>query len=126
MMRGKAIRLFELLVIAAVVLGMHRLVRADALGTIEGSVTTKAGTAITGASVTLNGCTSRTVTTDGSGHWTAANLPACKYNITATATGFMVAGGTVTLTAGGSASLALSLVQVARKDPPKIEKKPEP
>ncbi|HET9988284.1 MAG TPA: carboxypeptidase-like regulatory domain-containing protein, partial [Kofleriaceae bacterium] len=130
MMRGKTVKLFELLVIAAVVLGFRALSHADALGTIEGTVVTKGGAAISGASVTLSGCSTRTVSTDGSGHFSAANLPACKYTITATATGFAAAGSSVTLAAGASTSVRLSLVQLAKapdaKDEKKTDKKPEP
>jgi Ca-activated chloride channel homolog len=127
MMRGKTVKLLELLVIACVVLGMRQLSMADPLGSIEGTITTKGGGAISGASVTVasNKCGSRTVTTDGSGHFIASGLAACTYNVTATATGFMVAGGSVTLAAGATSSLSLSLVQVARDDKnmPKVEGK---
>jgi len=124
MMRGKTVKLLELLVIAVVVLGLRALSHADGVGTIEGTVLTKGGAAISGASVTIAGCARRTVSTDGSGHFSAANLPACKYTITATATGFAAGGSTVTLAAGASASLSLSLVQIAKPaDPPKDEKK---
>jgi len=106
MMRGKTVKLLELLVIAVVVLGLRALSHADGVGTIEGTVLTKGGAAITGASVTIAGCARRTVSTDGSGHFSAANLPACKYTITATATGFAASGSTVTLAAGASAAVS--------------------
>jgi Ca-activated chloride channel homolog len=126
MMRGKTVKLFELLVIAAVVLGFRALSHADGLGTIEGTVLTKGGAAISGASVTIAGCATRTVSTDGSGHFSAANLPACKYTITATATGFTAAGTSVTLAAGAMSSVKLSLVQIAKPaDPPKQDVKAE-
>lgn len=127
MMRGKTVKLLELLLIACVVLGMRQLSMADPLGSIEGTITMKGGSGISGASVTVasNKCGSRTVTTDGSGHFIASGLVACTYNVTATATGFMVAGGSVTLAAGATSSLSLSLVQVARDDKnvPKVEAK---
>ncbi|MEP6863416.1 MAG: von Willebrand factor type A domain-containing protein [Deltaproteobacteria bacterium] len=113
MMRGKTVKLFELLVIAAVMLGFRALSHADGLGTIEGTILTKGGGAISGASVTIAGCTTRTVSTDGSGHFSAMNLPACKYTVTATATGFAAAGASVMLAAGASRSVHLSLVQIA-------------
>ena len=123
MIRRKTVKLLELLVIAMVVLGLRALSHADGVGTIEGTVLTKGGTAIQGASVTIAGCTRRTVSTDGSGHFSAANLPACKYTITATATGFAAAGASVTLAAGKSASVSLGLVQLAKPaDSPKHEK----
>ena len=123
MIRRKTVKLLELLVIAMVVLGLRALSHADGVGTIEGTVLTKGGTAIQGASVTIAGCTTRTVSTDGSGHFSAANLPACKYTITATATGFAAAGASVTLVAGKSASVSLGLVQLAKpSDSPKHEK----
>ena len=129
MMRRKTVKLLELLVIACVVLGMRQLSMAEPLGSIEGTITTKAGTGISGASVTVasNKCGTRTVTTDGSGHFIASGLAPCTYNVTATATGFMVAGGSVTVAAGANSSLSLSLVQVARDGKnmptPKGEKK---
>lgn len=124
MMRGKTVKLIELFLIACVLLGMRQLSMADPLGSIEGTITTKGGTGIAGASVTVAGksCGSRTVTTDGSGHFSASGLAACTYNVTATAPGFMVAGGRVTIAAGATGSLSLSLVQVARdeKNMPKL------
>ena len=123
MIRRKTVKLLELLVIAVVVLGLRALSHADGVGTIEGTVLTKGGTAIQGASVTIAGCTTRTVSTDGSGHFSAANLPACKYTITATAAGFAAAGARVTLAAGKSASVSLGLVQIAKPtDSPKHDK----
>jgi Ca-activated chloride channel homolog len=118
MMRGKTVKLLELLVIACVVLGLRQLAVAEPLGSIEGTITMKGGSGISGASVTVasNKCGSRTVTTDGSGHFIASGLAACTYNVTATATGFMVAGGSVSLAAGATSSLSLSLVQVARDE----------
>ncbi len=115
MMRGKTVKLLELLVIAAFVLGLRQLAHADPLGSIEGEIASQSGTAISGATVRISGagaCGSRTVTTDGSGHFAAAGLPACRYAVTASATGFMVAGTQVTVTAGSAAKLSLALVQI--------------
>ncbi|HEY6035743.1 MAG TPA: von Willebrand factor type A domain-containing protein, partial [Kofleriaceae bacterium] len=123
MMRRKTVKLLELLVIAVVVLGLRALSHAGGLGSIGGTVLTKGGAAINGASVTIAGCTTRTVSTDAGGHFSAANLPACKYTITATATGFTAAGSTITLREGAAAVVQLSLVQVARPADPKKEKK---
>jgi Ca-activated chloride channel family protein len=125
MMRGKTVKLLELLVIAAVVLGFRALSLADPLGTIEGTVLTKSGTAISGASVTVAGCTTRTVSTDASGHFSAGSLPACKYTVTATATGFAAAGSSVTLGAGATSSVQLSLVQIAKTPDAKLKKENE-
>ncbi|MEO8552894.1 MAG: von Willebrand factor type A domain-containing protein [Kofleriaceae bacterium] len=127
MIRRKSVKLLELLVIAAVMLGVRQLAQADALGTIEGTVTLKSGGGIAGASVTIAGdkaCGSRTVTTDGSGHFAASGLLACRYTITATAAGYTAAGSAVQLAAGGKGSVALHLVQIA-KPTDKAEKAPE-
>ncbi len=135
MIRRKTVKLFELLVITAVVLGLRQLAGADALGTIEGTITAQAGTSIAGASVTIRGsgatCGHRTVSTDGSGHFAATGLPACRYTITATAPGFMAAGAVVHLASGATGAVALSLVQVAkapehRPPPPPRDLKPRP
>ncbi len=116
MIRGKTFNLLELLVIAAFVLGIRQLVDADPLGGIEGNVASQSGTAISGATVTIRGtaktCGSRTVTTDGSGHYAVTGLPACTYAVTASAAGFVVAGSQVTIAAGGTASLSLALVKI--------------
>lgn len=129
MIRGKSVKLLELLVIALVVLGFRELAHADALGTIEGTVTMKGGGGISGASVTIAGagtCGSRTVTTDGSGHFAASGLVACRYTITATATGFTAAGSAIQLAAGAKSSVALALVQMAKPTEVTATKKPEP
>jgi Ca-activated chloride channel family protein len=131
MKRGNPAKLFELLVIVAVVLGFRALSSADVMGTIEGTVTTQAGTAISGATVTIAGTgtckVSRTVTTNAAGQFLAGGLPSCTYAITAAATGFM-AGGTTTTLGDRRALVSLVLAPVGKQEEPKHEKpdvKPE-
>ena len=120
MIRDTTVKRLERWVIAVLVLGLCQLALAEPaaglMGGIEGTIASQTGTPISGASVAIRGaastCGSRIVTTDGGGHFSATGLPACVYAVTASATGFMVAGRQVTVTAGGTASLALTLVQV--------------
>ncbi|MFT3694876.1 MAG: von Willebrand factor type A domain-containing protein [Kofleriaceae bacterium] len=122
-MRRRPNKVFELFVIAVLLLGIHSLVIADPLGTISGTISMKGGGGISGATVTLtSSCETRAVTTDASGSFTASNLPACTYIVSASAPGYAEAGMSVKLAAGatGHASFAL-LTQT--KPTQKVEKK---
>ena len=84
MRRAKAVKLFELLVITAVVLIVRAVsVYADALGTIEGQINNNTGAALSGAHVAVT-CKSTnkmatTLTAEGvptarGGQWAAATV----------------------------------------------------
>ncbi|HEY0253804.1 MAG TPA: von Willebrand factor type A domain-containing protein, partial [Kofleriaceae bacterium] len=97
------------MLIAALLLSFHALVAADPLGTISGTVTMQGGGGIAGASVTLSSpCGNRTVTTDGSGAFTATGLQACVYTVTASSGGAS-ASTRIVLAAGASTSISIAM-----------------
>ena len=79
--------MFAALVLVGIV---PRNALAQNVGTIRGTVTDPSAAVVPGAKViaTGNGVT-RTVTSDGQGHYTVANLPPGKYNVRADANGFV-------------------------------------
>lgn len=66
-------------------------------GNVTGQVVNGSGAAVSGATITAQGIST---TTDTSGNYTLANLPAGTTTITASATGFANATASVTVTAG--------------------------
>jgi len=79
-------------------------------GSITGSVTdAEDGSPIAGAAVTDG---TRTATTDASGKYTIANVPAGSYEVTASKEGYHSSSLTVTVLSGSSAVANLSLTQV--------------
>jgi Ca-activated chloride channel family protein len=118
MHRRRPSKLFELFVILAVVLGVRAL-RAENLATIEGDIVTQSGTPISGATVLVMGTSLKKVaSTDGSGHFAISGLPAGSYRVSATANGFATGVTSVTVAAGGSASVKLALAAKAAQKKP--------
>lgn len=68
-------------------------------GTVKGTVVDSSGTGLSGVTVNADGVTA---TTDSTGSYTLANLPAGSATITASATGFANGSQTVTVTAGST------------------------
>ncbi len=130
MRRGRPTKLFELIVILAVVFGIRAASRADALASLQGTVRSAAGVAISGASVTAScGSTTRTTTADSSGAFTIGGLPEGSCTVTVTAAGFANAASKVTVSAKAVATVRLALaprVTVVTKTDPKVVAKPEP
>jgi Ca-activated chloride channel family protein len=129
MQRRKRDKLVDLILIAAVVLGVTRLRSyAEALGTVEGTVVTAGGGAISGASVSVDGDhVHRTASTDGSGHFSIGGLAAGNYTLTAAAPGYTAARAPVAILAGVTATVKLSLAAQPKTEVPKAdEKKPDP
>lgn len=117
MHRGKPSKLFELLVIMALVLGVRALSSADSLGSIQGTI--KGGAA---ASVSVVcGAVSRSATTDANGNFSITGLPAGTCKLTASALGMKTTITTVTVSASSAATVHLVLARVAR-----TETRPEP
>jgi len=123
--RRPSTKLFELFVFLAIVFGIRTVTHADALGSITGTVTSGVSP-ISGASVTAAcGTFRRTATADAGGNFTIASVPAGRCRVTATAPGYQVRVTSVTVAAGGTASVKLALAKaaVAPRDP---TPKPEP
>jgi Ca-activated chloride channel family protein len=100
--------------------------RADALGSIEGTVTA-GGAALSGASVSISGNhLHRSASTDGSGHFAVGGLPAGTYTVAAAASGYQAARTSVAVSAGGTAAIALSLTAVKPKETAPADKSPAP
>ncbi len=103
------------LVIALVVaLAVGLSSRAQVVGgTISGTVADSSGALIPGATVLIHNTdtgTQRTLTTDGTGRFSAPSVPVGSYAVTATATGFAEYKRTgIELTVGQSLNLALAL-----------------
>lgn len=80
-----------LIVMAVVVLGAQALAQ-NVMGSISGTVTDSSGAAIAGATITLLNTDRnevvRTITTNGSGYYTATTLPLGGYKVTVSASGF--------------------------------------
>jgi Ca-activated chloride channel family protein len=122
MRRGKLTKIVELLVIVAIVLGVRMIrPRADALGTIEGTVMTSGGAALSGATVGVSGNNaSRTASTDGSGHFSISGLSAGTYKVIVAASGYRSTVTSVAVAAGATASVKLSLApNPVKKEPAK-------
>jgi Ca-activated chloride channel family protein len=130
MRRAKAVKLVELFVIAVVVL-LVRVVstHAESLGTIEGTIQAQGGAALSGAHVAVTGKgVNRMATTDGSGHFSIGGLPEGTYKVIAAHAGYATAATNVTVKAGGTMSVRLSLavkpVVKDKEDAKKPETKP--
>ena len=103
MHRGKPYKVFELILIVAVVLGIRALSRADALGGID-------GTATAGARINvICGSVVRGATADSAGHFAIAGLPAGTCTVTAMASGYKSVSVKVTVRASATSSLALRM-----------------
>src|ERR1700733_12744772 len=102
-------QLFELFVIAAIAFGV-RTTSAEPLGTIEGTIAATTGSAITGATVSVDGVgVHRATTTDDSGHFAVGGLVAGTYSGTAFARGFSGAAASIKLAAGATSAMKLLL-----------------
>jgi len=132
MRRAKAVKLVELLLIAVVVL-LVRVVSsyADSLGTIEGTVQSSSGAALSGAHVAVTGNgINRMVMTDASGHFSIGGLPDGTYKVIAAQTGFASVVTSVTLKGAATKAITLSLkaapAKAGEKDAKDALKKPDP
>jgi Ca-activated chloride channel family protein len=106
MHRGKPSKLFELVVIIALVLGVRAMSRADSLGSIQGKA--RAGARIS----VICGTVARAATADANGAFSIGGLPAGSCQVTASASGFKTAVTTVTVSANSAASVRLVLQAV--------------
>jgi hypothetical protein len=79
-------------------------------GTITGTVTNTSGTALSGATVSNDNIS---VTTQGNGTYTLANVPAGMQTVTALLTGFQTGTQNVNVTAGGTSTANFSLTPTA-------------
>src|SRR4051794_10133987 len=87
-----ACRAIALIAAAAFVLGAQASWAQNVMGSISGTVTDVSGATVSGASVTVLNTDRnqivRTVTTNGSGYYTATTLPLGGYKVTVSASGF--------------------------------------
>lgn len=119
-------KLFELILILAVVLCMRARSFAGELGAIEGTVVDAAGKPLAGNVTITCGTVSKTASLDANGHFSVVGLPAG--SCTVTSAGKAV---TVTVSAGGTASVRIAAIATPPPapppvaSPPKVEK-PEP
>ncbi|HEY5925166.1 MAG TPA: von Willebrand factor type A domain-containing protein [Kofleriaceae bacterium] len=134
MRRANAVKLVELFLIAVVVL-LVRVVssHAESLGTIEGTIQSANGAALSGAHVAVTGKgVNRMTTADGSGHFSISGLPDGSYKVIAAHTGYTSAATTVTVKAGAKMSIKLSLAakpvdkEKDAKKPAEKTEKPKP
>jgi hypothetical protein len=93
--------------------------RLPLTGTVSGRVTSSAGAAIAGATLSVGG-TSLTATTDASGNYRLDGVPAGTQTVTATAAGFLSRAQTVSVTAGATATLTFTLSPVVVALPPPL------
>lgn len=109
MRRGKSVKLLELFVIAMLVLVARTLSsHAEGLGTIEGTITSANGAAISGAHVAVTGKgVNRMTTTDGSGHFSIGGLPHGTYKVIAAHAGYTA--GTTTVKIASAITILRSL-----------------
>jgi len=85
------------------------LTRIVVPGTMTGSVTdAEDGSPIAGATVSAG---TRTTTTDTTGKYTVANVPPGTYEVTASKSGYESSTSTVTVVAGGTATVNFSLTE---------------
>lgn len=124
-MRTRALgRLFEFLVILLVVLGARSLAHADVLGVLTGTI---ASGGVPARVSVVCGAVARAAVTDARGVFSIAGLPATTCLVTASAPGFAAGATQVTIAAGGTATVALTLhrtkapVETKPKDAPKTE-----
>jgi len=111
MRRGKPVKLLELFVIAMLVLGARTLTsHAQGIGTIQGTITTRSGAALSGAHVAVTGKgTNRMTTTDASGHFSIGGLPDGTYKVLAAHAGYVTASTSITLKGASTMSVQLAL-----------------
>jgi Ca-activated chloride channel family protein len=110
-------KLVDLLIIVLLVVGIRVVADADALGTVSGRTTA-------GATVTVRcGSITRTVTANSAGAFSVGGMPAGSCSVSVSATGFAGRAATVTLAAGGNASVNVALTPTKE---PKVSPKPEP
>jgi Ca-activated chloride channel homolog len=122
MRRAKAVKLVDLFVITLIVLIVRVVAsHAESLGTIEGTINTSSGAAISGAHVAVSGKgINRMTSTDGSGHFSISGLPDGTYKVIAASTGFASAITSVTIKSGAKMSITLALA-AAKTDKKKLE-----
>jgi TonB-linked SusC/RagA family outer membrane protein len=102
-----------MLTLAAVgVLGSSSMAQAQATGQISGTVTGEGGRPISGASVSVAG-TTRGDQTDAAGRFTISAVPTGSHVVRATAAGYGEATASVTVAAGQTATVNVSLTQQA-------------
>ena len=81
-------------------------------GTIRGTITDESGGVLPGVTVTATNTDSgaaRTTVSDGQGRYTVTNLPVASYEVRGVLPGFSSDAATVTIAAGGSVTLDMSL-----------------
>jgi Ca-activated chloride channel family protein len=129
MRRRKVVKVLELFVIALVVLAVRTLTsHAQTMGTIEGTIATTHGAALSGAHVGVTGkSVNRMARTDGSGHFSISGLPDGTYKVIAAHAGYVSASTSVTVKSGSTMSIKLSLAPApAKKSEDKVVAKEEP
>jgi Ca-activated chloride channel family protein len=113
MMRGKSVWL-PLWLIAALIVGIHHFAFADPLGSISGSIVDGSGSGVSGATVSAySKCGNHTTSSDAQGHFSFSGLAPCDYKIVANAASYTPSTGTVTLAAGATGAIALTIIKVA-------------
>jgi Ca-activated chloride channel homolog len=121
MQRGRASKIFDLLIILAAVLGFRAATaRADGLVTLEGAVLVSdgSGAQVHGATVqVLCGKVMRTTKTDALGRFAFSGLPAGRCTLIAQAPGFERGTRPVMVQSGANARVELALARKQVADP---------
>lgn len=127
MRRGRAVKLVELFVIAIIVLAVRAVsTHAAGLGTIEGTIQSRGGAAISGAHVAVTGKgINRMTTTDAGGHFSIGGLPDGTYKVIAAHAGFVTSTTRVTIKSAQTMSIRLSLAAAKAANKAKADAKPE-
>jgi Ca-activated chloride channel family protein len=106
-------KLFELILILAVVMCVRALSFADALGAIDGTVVDAAGKPGAGSVLITCGTVSKTASLDAKGHFSVTGLPAGSCTVTSAGKAVKV-----TVSAGATASVRIEAPAVAPEPPP--------
>lgn len=125
MRRARAVKLVELFVIAIIVLAVRAVSsHAAGLGTIEGTIQSQGGAAISGAHVAVTGKgINRMTTTDPGGHFSIGGLPDGTYKVIAAHAGFVTTTTKVTIKSAQTMSIRLSLVAAKAANKPTLDTK---
>src|SRR5574338_288467 len=125
MRRARAVKLVELFVIAIIVLAVRAVSsHAAGLGTIEGTIQSQSGAALSGAHVAVTGKgINRMTTTDAGGHFSIGGLPDGTYKVIAAHAGFVTSATKVTITSAQTMSIRLSLAATKAANKPKLDAK---